>query len=454
LSSAEDGSSQTGAARAWYAVAVLMLAYLLSLIDRIFLALLTDPIERSLHISDTEFGLLTGFAFALLYSVAGVPIGSLVDRGIAPNRIIAAGILVWTVMTALSGLAQDYWQLFAARIGVGVGEATLGPAAASRIADLFPRERLSKAMAVFTLGGILGSGAAYLLGTLTIDLVYRYSGTALPGIGPLAGWRLAFMAAASPGILMAVLVFMIREPRRPRRSTPEHSSPSLLDFLSRNRRAIALYLGAYACFNTPFYGVFAWLPALASRHYHLPINSVGASIGIVLITFGPLGAMAGGAAADGLTGRGRNAAHMQINCLACMGITLFAVAMPLQGSWGAAIVLLCGLYFCCSIVSALGISGLQLMTPPGLRARMTALFFLAINLFGMTTGPAVVAALTQHVFADPARVNHSLAVLGACFPLLAALVFACGVGRCRSPHDCGPRRSGWAPGLIAYLTGM
>jgi len=421
-----------------------MLAYLLSLIDRIFLTLLTDPIEKALRITDVQFGLLTGFAFALLYSIVGVPIGWLADKGVARNRIIGIGILVWTAMTAISGLAQDYWQLFVARVGVGVGEAALAPAAASLIADSFPREQLSKAMAVFTLGGILGSGAAYLLGGATIDLAYRYGGAPIPLIGPLAGWRLAFIVAATPGILVAVLVFCIRESRPLTRSPQSRNHPVLLDFLREHFGAFASYICAYACFNTLFYGFFSWLPALLSRRQHLQISAVGLMIGTVLVTFGPLGALAGGASADFLISRGKDDAHMRINFVACLAIAVFAVTLPLEQHLPTAIALFCGFYFFASIVSALGLSGLQLMTPPELRARVTAIFFLVVNLLGITAGPAVVAALTQFVFRDPDSIHRSMAILGATFPLFGAVLFLFGAGavarsmaaaRCRTPRE-------------------
>jgi MFS family permease len=426
-----------------------MLAYLLSLIDRILLSLLVVPIEKDLKITDTEFSLLTGLAFALLYSVAGVPIARIADRGISRSRIVGLGIIVWSLMTAISGFAQEYWELFLARVGVGIGEAALAPAAASIIADLFPREKLSKAMAVFTLGGILGSGAAYLLGGAAVALVSRAAPLHLPVIGALSGWRLAFVAVAMPGVIVAGLVFSMQEPQRAWREPAAEPGDGLLRFLKVNASAIAVYFAAYSCFNALFYGFITWLPALLIRRHQLDVQAVGVVIGMVLIVVGPVGAMLGGASADFLMRRGKNTAHMRINFLACVGITCFAVAMPLDSNWPSAIALLCGLYFSCSIVSAIGIAGLQLMTPPHLRAQVTAIFFLVINLFGITSGPAAIALLTDFVFRDPNTIHRSMALVGAVFPTIAAILFLLGtntVGRsvCRQRFlaEPGPLGSG------------
>jgi MFS family permease len=185
----------TGAGpRAWGALGVLMLAYTVSFVDRTILSLLIPPIQQDLNISDTQISLLAGFAFAVFYTVMGIPLGRLADRTNRRN-LIALGIGFWCLMTAACGLARDYWQLFAARVGVGVGEAALSPAAYSMISDLFPRDQLGRAIAVYSLGLPIGSGLALLIGGVAIALVADLPPVTVPGIGTLAAWQLTFVPA-------------------------------------------------------------------------------------------------------------------------------------------------------------------------------------------------------------------------------------------------------------------
>src|SRR5690606_17286854 len=141
---------------AWYVVGVLMVCYTLSFVDRQILSLLVTPIKEDLGLNDTQIGLLQGLAFALFYTMLGLPMGWLADR-YSRRTIIAVGVLLWSFMTAVCALARSFWSLFAARIGVGVGEATLGPSAFSLITDYFPRDRLGTALSVYSMGIFIGS---------------------------------------------------------------------------------------------------------------------------------------------------------------------------------------------------------------------------------------------------------------------------------------------------------
>ena len=147
---------------AWYVVSVLTVAYIFSFIDRQILNLLVEPIQQDLNLSDTQISLLQGMAFALFYTLMGIPIARLAD--VANRRtIIATGVFLWSLMTALCGLTKTFWQLFAARIGVGVGEAALSPPSYSLFSDYFPPGKVTRAIAVFTGGSFLGAGLAYII---------------------------------------------------------------------------------------------------------------------------------------------------------------------------------------------------------------------------------------------------------------------------------------------------
>jgi MFS family permease len=178
-------SQQSSLRYAWYVVFVLMVCYTLSFIDRQILSLLVAPIKRDLGISDTKIGLLQGLAFALFYTLLGFPLGWIADR-YSRRNLVAAGVFFWSLMTALCSLAASFSSLFLARMGVGVGEATLGPSAFSLISDYFPKERLGGALSVYSMGIFIGSGLALIVGGTVVSAVQEMPAVTLPVIGAMA----------------------------------------------------------------------------------------------------------------------------------------------------------------------------------------------------------------------------------------------------------------------------
>ena len=203
-----------GAGYAWYALVVLVLVYVLNFIDRQLLTILAPDIKHDLGISDAQFGFLYGTAFGVFYSVFGIPLGKLADRW-SRKKLLALGLATWSLMTALSGLAGSFGQLGTARIGVGVGEATAGPCGFSLLSDLFPPRRRATVIAIYTSGIYLGGGVALSLGT---GLAHAWDHAFAPGARPLAlaGWQAAFLGLGLPGVVMALWVASLREPRRGR----------------------------------------------------------------------------------------------------------------------------------------------------------------------------------------------------------------------------------------------
>ncbi|MGH9937465.1 MAG: MFS transporter, partial [Blastocatellia bacterium] len=212
-SAATSQTTESSLKYAWYVVFVLMVCLTLSFIDRQILSLLVGPIKRDLGISDTRIGLLQGLAFALFYTLMGLPVGWLVDR-YSRRTIIAAGVFFWSLMTALCAVAGNFWSLFAARLGVGVGEATLGPAAMSLTSDYFPKEKLGGALSVYAMGIFIGSGLALIVGGTVVSAVAGMPAVTLPIIGEIASWRLTFLIVGAPGLLVGLLVYTVREPLR------------------------------------------------------------------------------------------------------------------------------------------------------------------------------------------------------------------------------------------------
>lgn len=199
---------------AWYALAVLVLVYMLNFIDRQMLTILAPDIKRDLGISDAGFGFLYGTAFGVFYSLFGIPLGKLADRW-SRTRLLATGLAIWSAMTAFSGLAGNFMQIGIARIGVGVGEATAGPCGLSLLSDLFPPRRRATVIAIYSAGIYLGGGLALSIGT---GLAHAWDHAFPPGARPLplAGWQAAFLCLGLPGLAMALWVASLREPLRGR----------------------------------------------------------------------------------------------------------------------------------------------------------------------------------------------------------------------------------------------
>ena len=210
-----DGIADTGAQRApryaWYVLAILFLVYVLNFVDRQVISILAEDIKRDLHLKDEDLGFLYGTAFGVFYSLFGIPLGRLADNW-HRVRLMTIGLGLWSAMTALSGLSSSGTQLAAARIGVGVGEATASPSAYSLLSDWFPRRLRATALAIYSAGLYVGGGVSLFLG----GLVVQKWDHAYPQGGPfgLAGWQAAFLAVGLPGLLMAAWVATLREPVR------------------------------------------------------------------------------------------------------------------------------------------------------------------------------------------------------------------------------------------------
>ena len=185
---------------AWYSIVVLLIAYTIAFVDRTILALLVGPIQRDLGISDTLMGLLHGIAFALFYCALGIPIARLADQ-YSRRWIILVGMFIWSAMTAVCGIAKNFWQLFLARVGVGIGEAALSPAAYSMIADSFPPKDLGRALGVYSSGVFFGAGIAFMVGGAVISALQEVQTLTLPIVGDVRSWHAVFFIVGAPGAL-------------------------------------------------------------------------------------------------------------------------------------------------------------------------------------------------------------------------------------------------------------
>ena len=413
-------------AYAWYVVAVLLLAYTLSFIDRMILSLLVGPIRADLGISDTQMSLLMGFAFAVFYSALGIPLGWLADRR-GRRSLIVAGIAAWSLMTAACALARSYAGLFLVRIGVGVGEATLSPAAYSLLGDYFPREKLGRAMAVYSIGVPLGSGIALMAGSLVVKAVTEGAPVTLPLLGALAPWRLAFIWIGLPGLLVAALVALtVREPRR-LGDAAQAARGEFTAFLRAHPAALAAHFGGMSLIALVMYGAMAWIPQFLHRTYGMPVPQAGFWFGIATAGCGACGLLIGGAMADGLYRRGYKDAHLRVIRLNAVILLPLFVGMALAPTAPVALALMIVGMLAGTIHGGVAGAALQLIAPNRLRARVVALYFLVANLVGLGLGPTAIALVADGVFHDDAALRYGLAIVTAVALPLSAIILTLGL---------------------------
>lgn len=425
--------------RAWYAVAVLVLAFVFSFIDRIVIALLVEPIKADLGISDFDIGLLQGFAFAIFYALLGIPIGRLSDR-ISRRGIIATGIAVWSLMTAACGLARSFFGLFLARVGVGVGEATLSPAAYSMISDYFPREKLGRALGVYQSGAMLGAGIAFLVGGAAVQLLSAYDGQVLPVLGPVRMWQLAFFAVGLPGLLIALLMLTVKEPvRRGRASGAASGIPlrAVLAYIGSHRGLFVAHFTGFALLVVPITTVLAWAPTYLSRVLGFARAESGFVLGMMLLILSPAAVYFGGWLIDHLQKRGHADAPFRVGigaALAIIPLSLFATTGrdPVLALW-----LIGPLIFCACISQAAAPTVIQIMVPNEMRAQISAVWMLCMNLISTIVGPTMVGFITVYVLTDDMAVGTSIAIVNVLSAPVAALILWTGLKFFRRAADPG-----------------
>lgn len=411
----------------WYVTFVLLLGFTFSFVDRQVLNLLVEPIRQDLNVSDTQISFLQGFAFAITYVLASVPIGRMVDR-LNRVRIMIWGVLAWSATTIACGLSRNYWQLLIARSGVGAGEATLSPAAWSVLADYFPPDRLSRPISVYLMGPYIGAGIAMIAGAEVLDFTREVSSIEVPLLGALAPWQLTFIAVGLPGILVAALIATIREPVRTGRKEVDLVVPSWGEVWAQvraNKRVyIALHLGV------PFivvmlYGLQSWTPTIMVRVYEWDLADAGRAYGVIALVTGSAGVLSGPSLARLLQRRGRSDAPLLVAMLGAASATLFLAAIPLQSTAIGALICVGGASFSVTLPLALITSAMQLVTPNEMRGVINGAYVVTTNVIGLALGPTLVAACTDYVFADPLAVARSLGVVSLVVgPIAVGLLYS------------------------------
>jgi MFS family permease len=435
-----EGAATTHATRyAWYVVVVLMACYTLSFIDRQILSLLVAPMKADLGISDTRVGLLQGFAFALFYTLLGLPMGWLADRHSRRN-IIAIGIVTWSAMTALCSGARGFWSLFGARIGVGVGEASLAPSAFSLIADYMPRHRLSTALSIYSMGLFIGIGFALIVGGAVVAAVTAQPRVDVPLLGAMASWRVTFLVIGLPGVLFALWVLTLREPARKDVLRDSDGTVSRLTIrevfgqVSLKWQSIVGFGLGMAFIATVNYAFSAWAPTFFQRVYGWGPGRAGFLLGLITVGAGCIGVYCGGKMTDHWQARGVREAGLRTAIVSAIGCAIcYPLALSAGSPVGTLILLAPALFFSAAPTGA-SYAAMQLIVPNQIRGQVGALFVVVLNVVALGLGPLVPGLLTDFVFKDEQRVGSSMLWTIGVASCLAALILASTVRHYRRHH--------------------
>ncbi len=403
--------SFTNSLYAWYVVFVLTLAYTCSFIDRQILSLLIEPIRRDLQINDTGIALLGGLAFSILYTTLGMPLARWADRANRRN-LMMMGVGVWSAMTAACGLARGFWPLFGARVGVGVGEAALSPAAFSLMADYFSPQNLARAAGAYSTGVYFGAGLALLIGGGVIQMVAHAPIQVLPFIGEVYAWQLTFFVVGALGIPVLFLMATIREPlRRGVTSTRLTSGTGALKlFFKLHSRTLTCIIGSGTLFGIAVGSYFVWVPSMMIRTHGWDAPRAGFTIGAIMLLFGTAGVFSGGWVANKLAQKGHSDAILRAALYGIAIGAVFIIATPLINDETWATIFLAISIFFLAFPQALPSAALQVMTPNPLRAQTTAIYFFIGNLIANGFGPMVPALMNDYLFHDPMALRYSLAI--------------------------------------------
>ncbi len=403
-----DNSSYPKPKYAWYMVALLLVIYTFSFIDRQILSLLGPAIKADFGISDTEFGLLVGFAFAVFYTLIGLFCARVAD---SRSRIglIAIGLFLWSLATAASSLARNFVQLFVLRMGVGIGEATLGPAANSLIADSFPKHKLSTALSVYAMGIPVGSALAFIIGGAIIPIADNMPDISFLSFSIATGWQKALLLVGVPGILLTLLVLTLKEPERQGQIAGAAAIP-LAD-------VFAFFKGRYKAYTSICFGVsmnaafgfgsVVFLAFFFSRYHGLTGAEVGLIFGSISIVTGPLGLLFGGYLADRWFRKGHKDAHIKALMIAPIGFALPAIAIVFVENTMVAWVLLGISNFFVNSPSGVAYASLQIITPNQMRGQIISIYIMATSLIGYGGGPFAIGFMSDYLFTGPDSLRFS-----------------------------------------------
>lgn len=414
-----------------YTLFVLTIVVMFTVLDRQVLALMIEPLKHDFGISDTQAALLLGAAFSLTYACAGIPIARIADVWNRRN-LIAICIAFWSTATMACGIAQNYMQMFIARLGIGIGESGYGPATWSIVADTFPRERVAFGTGTLAIGAMTGTALALIVGGAALALVEHLPPVEIPFIGVMRSWQWAFIIVGLPGLLWALVVLTIKEPARRglARATAHRAAQKAVKmrdvfrYLRSEWRTYIAIIGGTAMKYLMVLGSSQWMPTLFRREFHWELSKIGLILGSVMLVAGPLGLIVGGKLSERWAKRGRSDANLRIMLyVLCLSVPLSTFIPLIPNPW-----IMLSVHAVFVFIGAMGTGpssgGLQVVTPNQMRARVSAISQFCTNALAFALGPLVIALFTDYIFGGPQHLKYSMALCSAILgPLTILIVF-------------------------------
>jgi MFS family permease len=395
-------------AYSWYVLLLLTLVYVLNFLDRTLIYILFTPIQAEMKFTDLQLALLGTTSFVIFYTLLGIPFGRLADRTVRKN-VIAGGLAVWSLFSGLTGFADSFWTIFLCRVMVGVGEATLGPAALSLLSDYFPPRMRATVQGIYSSGVAIGGGLAFFLGGW---------------IGQTYGWRWAFYLLGFPGLFFAVLVFLLREPARGRTETGAvHYGLEEWKVLFRSVPLRYLYLG-YALFGLASNNLGIWGAAFFVRVHGVSLATIGMAAGIVSVAVGMPLTILGGYLSDHFRRRGPGS-RMSFSALAALVSVPLWLGLLFGDNLGLLMALSVPLYGLALIWLAPAIADLHEIAGPHLRGLGIGIFFSVVNIVAYLIGSPLIGRLNDvlGVASDPGKMRLALLACPVACALAAILLW-------------------------------
>ncbi len=398
----------------WYVLGVICFGYVFAFIDRTILGLLAPAIQKDLGITDTEMGLLQGLGFAIFYTIFGLPLGWISDRY---NRkwILSGGMFFWTVMTAFCGLATGFKSLFAARAGVGVGEATLNPCASSLISDYFPPEKRPRAFGFYTMSTAVANILSYIIGGTILAALAAYTYVSVPLLGDLKPWQVVFIIIALPGLIpVALLAATVKEPVRLGQAASKKGQATISEtwaFIMMNKKSLGLFLIACALIILEIYGAAYWHATIFIRVYGWTPAETAFKFGVMSGLIGIISAYTSGSVTSYFRKKGMAEGVWVTALLGALGCTIFGGFGPIMPTWQLALPILLVKALFVNYSAAAAMTAINEITPNEHRGLVTSMYVILTGLVAQGIGPLAVGLGSDKIFGDPMKIGWSLSLV-------------------------------------------
>ncbi len=410
---------------AYYSLIVMTIVVMFTVIDRQIMSVMIEPMKETYQVSDTMIGLLVGAAFSITYGIAGLPIARFADQTNRRN-LVAASIGFWSFCTAACGICQNYWQIFIARLGIGIGESGYGPAAWSIATDNFPREKVAMATGTYGIGAMVGTGMAMFMGGAVLALVQGMPLVELPFGGVIHPWQWAFIVVGLPGLLWALVVMTTKEP--PRRGvaagekSPKVPLKELGKWLKDDWRTYTAVIPASGMKQLIAAGQQVWGVTFFHREFDWSVSYSAVMMGLMTIIVSPVAMILGGKLSEYLAKNGRHDANLRVVIYGLLGsVPCLALAPQLPNGYASLTLFGVGI-FIGTLGFGPGIAAFQVITPNRMRAQVSALSQFGSNVLAYALAPVIVALFTDFVFRDPAMLKYSMTATTLSMGIIALLL--------------------------------